>query len=237
MHPNTLSDWEEDGIFFEECFLHHLYITLWFPYPELMSYLEEFPGLPVNAQQKLLDAYNKVIQKVMYLRGDNKLYLSKEVAGHNKIDSLMRLYPTARFIVITRHAGDYLPSLLELFRYSVLAKTGIDPKTIPEFEATFIERMRLDNLFLTDLCDGKIDAKIQVRITFNQFSSHIIESVNYIYRTLNLEVGPAYLDYLEELVNSQSKRDRGYDYRKESYLSGFEKFDDFVTAIEHGFNN
>jgi hypothetical protein len=159
------------------------------------------------------------------------------VAGHNKIDSLMRLYPTARFIVITRHASDYLPSLLELFRYSVLTKTGIDPKTIPEFEATFIERMRLDNLFLADLCDGKIGAEIQVRITFNQFSSNIIESVNYIYRTLNLDVGPVYLQYLEELVKSQSKRDRGYDYRKEACLSGFEKFDDFVSAIEQGFNN
>lgn len=37
MHPNTLVDWEEDGIFFEECFLHHFFIFLRFPYPDLLD--------------------------------------------------------------------------------------------------------------------------------------------------------------------------------------------------------
>lgn len=42
MHPNTLADWEEDGIFFEERFLHHFFLFLRFPYPEILPLVDEF---------------------------------------------------------------------------------------------------------------------------------------------------------------------------------------------------
>ena len=93
MHPNNLYDFEEDGIFYEERFLHHFFIYLRFPYPALLNYLDDYPSLPPRVQRQILDAHRKVIQKVMYLRGDPGLkYLSKEVTSHNKIPYLLGLY-------------------------------------------------------------------------------------------------------------------------------------------------
>ena len=233
MHPNSLSDWEEDGVFFEECFLHHFFIFLRFPDVELLSYLDDFQLLPEKVQQNMLDTHKKVIQKVIYLRnGNNKFYLSKEVTSHTKIKKILTLYPDAKFIVSLRPSSGFMNSLLELMRYSTKSKTNIDPTGIPEWEKVFVERMRQDSLLLVDLCEHSIDDSRQTHVVFNQFTENTINSIEHIYKELGCDIGESYLQYLKDLEGEQKKRKKGYCYEKNDY-DGFEHFDEFVLAAEN----
>ncbi len=232
MHPNTLSDWEEDGIFFEECFLHHFFIFLRFPDIGLLSYLDDFQLLPKKTQKKMLRIHKKVIQKVIYLRkGSNQFYLSKEVTSHNKMKKIMLLYPDAKFIISARESSGYMNSLLELMRCSTQSKTNIDPIHIPEWESTFIKRMRKDSLLLVDLCEKEINKKDPIYVVFNVFTQDIIPSIEYIYRQLNCPISQSYRHYLEQLSITQQKRKKGYSYDKK-YYKGFERFDEFIQNIQ-----
>jgi len=231
MHPNTLSDWEEDGIFFEEIFLHHFFIFLRFPQPELLPYLNSFPELPNRIQHNMLHVHRAVIKKVQYLRGEKaRFYLSKEVTSHNKITSLMEIYPKARFIVITRKANEFMASLLALVRTSTKVKTGIDPLYIRHWEEALIQRMREDSKRLVHMCESAITYDRQVRISSKYFTEHIVNTVKEIYKQLKLSMSKEFLTRLEILDNDAKTRDRGYDYEQLN-PRGFEEYDRLVERV------
>ena len=166
------------------------------------------------------------------MRGhDESYYLSKEVTSHNKVPSLIKLYPDAKFIVSLRRSNDFMNSLLALVKQSTLSKTGIDPMTIPGWEKTFIKRMQEDSLRLRDLCENEITPDRQVRIMFDDFSHHISRSLSLVYQRYGLVMGEEMLSYLKNLEESQANRERGYSYDVTSF-SGFEDFDQFVCRAQ-----
>jgi len=236
MHPNNLYDWEEDGIFYEECFLHHFFIFLRFPYPNMLPYLDDFPGLPACVQGQMIDIHHKVLQKILYLNGGAGLrYLSKEVTSHNKFVRLMRLYPDAKFVVILRNSTDFMGSLSALVRKSTHAKTGIDPLLIPGWEAAFIQRMKKDSLLLVDLCNNLIDTKNQIQLTFTGFITDIEKTVSYLYKELGITLTESHVKYLKELQDKQQHRNSFYTYEIHA-CEGFENFDKFVKNVDIQFN-
>lgn len=231
MHPNTLGDWEEDGIFFEENFLHHFFIFLRFPYPDLLSCVDGFPELPEAAQARMLKTHRRVLQKVRYLRGgEPPYYISKEVTSHNKIPALRRLYPDARFIIIAREANDFMASLTQLMRMSTLSKTDVDPVTIPGWEFAVMQRMRNDSNRLVALTLDGIPRDAQVRVHGRTVMEDIAGSIVLIYRELGLDPGRELIVHLERLQADQRVRQRGYEYSHER-LQGFVEYDAFVARL------
>lgn len=235
MHPNLLSDWEEDGIFFEECFLHHFFIFLRFPYPELLPHLDNFDSLPDKVKMRLLKMHQIVVNKMIYLHGGTaNYYLSKEVTSHDKIPHLLKLYPSAKIIVCVRESKGFMNSLLPLVKYSTQAKNQIDPKNIIGWDDCIKTRMENDSKLLVTLCNDIIPSEMQTRITYNSFTRNLVETILYIYEELNLEVQPDYLDFLKRSVSRQETRFKGYNNDMTTF-SGFEEYDDFVDVIEKNF--
>lgn len=235
MHRNRLSDWEEDGIFFEENFLHHFFIYLRFPYAELLPYLDTYPTLRSKDRRNMLEMHHKVLQKVSYLQGaQGRYYLSKEVTSHNKLPALLEQYPTARFIVVTRSSSQFMSSLMPLVRMSTWSKTGIDPLTLAHWESSIFNRMRKDSCYLVELCEQVIPLHKQTRVAAGDVMINIVEAVAIIYHELGLTLGINFINYLTELNIKQEDRNRGYEYS--SFLPvGFEKYDAFVNVIAEEF--
>lgn len=230
MHPNKLSDWEEDGIFFEECFLHHFFVFFRFPYPDLLTYLDNFPGLPEPVQKKILQIHRQVIQKVLYLRGnDTACYLSKEVTSHNKFPGLRYLYPDAKFIFCLRPSNDFMSSLISLVEFSTKSKTGVDPRTLTDWEPAFLDRMQKDSRLLVRLCLETPDDQRAV-LVFDRLSRDPDQAVRNVYDRFGLTLSSSYKAFLEKLNQDQKNRNRGYDYEQKQY-PGFESFDRFVKQM------
>ena len=235
MHPNTMADWEEDGIFFEERFLHHFFLFLRFPCPEILPLVDEFRELPASVRRHMLHTHLQVIRKVAYLRNrPHAFYLSKEVTSHSKFPELLALYPDARFIVVARNSAHYMGSLFELMRASTASKTGIDPTAIPGWTAAFMQRMQHDSLRLIDLCQNIIPHDQQIPVSYAYLLTHIRTTVEVIYSALGFEPSPELLACLDELDARQKARERGYAYTDLS-LPDFAAFDQFVIQVEQRF--
>lgn len=231
MHSNRLSDWEEDGIFFEEIFLHHFFIFLRFPDPEFLAYLDNFSDLPPRVQEHMLNIHRRVIQKVCYLNGaEGRCYLSKEVTSHNKIPSLLRLYPDSRFVIVTRHARFFMSSLLALMQASTEAKTRLDPTHIAGWRERVIDRMREDSGRFVYLCREVIPRDRQSRVSATHLMMHVGTTVTRLYGELGLTCDPGFMAHLAQLEAETRQRDRGYTY-DELDLDGFEEYDAFVDGI------
>lgn len=230
MHPQTLYDWEEDAIFFEECFLHHFYVMLRFPYPNLLPMLENFKKLPAYKQRHMMKIYHQVIQKMMYLKGQNKIYLSKEVASHTKLDFLVDMYPQANFIINIRKSNEFLSSILELVRLSILTKADVDVLPIEQFKTDFVGIMSNEYSCLMKFLAQDLKQK-RLCITFRQLNKNPEAIVKYIYRELNLPLSNTYEKYLNELQKNQEKREKKYEYETE-FFPGFEEFDQLVSKVD-----
>jgi len=232
MHSNHLSDWEEDGIFFEENYLHHFFIFLRFPSPDLLSQVEAFPDLSVKSREKMLNTYHKVLQKMHYLRGQRqRFYLSKEVTSHNKIPFLLERYQDARFILTVRYADEFMSSLLALMRISTLSKTGVDPVVIDGWQEAVVNRMETDSILLVSLCRDIIPSSRLFEVSANVFMRQIEASTKELYPLLGLTMSDGFSQHLHDLECQQKKRERGYDYEKLN-LSSFDAYDQFVREVD-----
>ncbi|CAG8620059.1 11687_t:CDS:1 [Acaulospora morrowiae] len=222
MHANTLYDWEEDGILFDECFLHHLFVITKFPYPNLMSLLGD---LPPQGQNHLLAIHQKVIQKIMYIRGENKIYLSKDVICHTKLNILIKMYPHAKFIICLRPSREFINSFLALIRASTMAKTGIDIFTARGLKSVHERRLRDDCLKLLDFKHQE-----ELYVLYNKFIKDIRGTVENIYMNFGINMPERYIQHLEQLQASQKERKKNYTYEYEEFV-GFEALDNFINSI------
>ena len=237
MHPNQLSDWEEDGIFYEECFLHHFFIFLRFPYTDIFEYIAEVQHLPHNTQKRILRIHQKVIKKIIFMRGGyDKFYLSKEVTSHDKLPQLLRFYPNAKFIIIFRSSEEFLSSLIPLVRYSTKTKTGIDPLYIEGWENMIVQKMKKDCTYLLDLYYNHIPKNSQINVSFKHLISDVASCVESIYTFMQLKMDSEYREYLYEIYKKQNDRERGYENESKNY-TGFKKYDYVVKEVdkEYGF--
>jgi hypothetical protein len=231
MHPNKLDDWEEDGIFFEERFLHHFFVFLRFPCSGLLDNFDDFTLLPAKVRSHMLATHRKVIQKVIYLNGATGLrFLSKEVTSHTKFPEILSLYPGAEFIFSLRDSGGFMNSLLALIRYSTMSKTGVDPLTIEGWEDSVLRRMERDSTRLLDIIEHQVPREHQVLVPYAAVTSDISAAVGKIYRHLGLPQSQACLNRLEEVQARQTERGKGYDYEVRSY-PGFAALDKFVGDV------
>jgi omega-hydroxy-beta-dihydromenaquinone-9 sulfotransferase len=231
MHPNKLDDWEEDGIFFEERFLHHFFIFLRFPWANLLDYLDDFTRLPEKVRRDMLATHRRVIQKVIYLNGAGDLrYLSKEVTSHTKFPEILSYYPEADFIFSLRDSGGFMNSLLALIRYSTMSKTGVDPLTIEGWEAAVLRRMEKDSARLLNIIEHQVAPERRVLLSYAAITTDIAAAVGKIYTHLDLTQSESCRKHLDEVRARQLERGRGYNYEVRAF-PGFGSFDQFVEGV------
>lgn len=235
MHPNTLADPEEDGIFFEENYLHHFFVFLRFPDVELLHKMTAFDDLPEKTQQRMLDIHHRCIQKVAFLRGaEGQFYLSKEVTSHNKIHSLLTIYPNARFVVLVRSAQRFLPSLIALMRMSTRSKTGLDTSNMPDWQEAVISHFGQQCKLLVNLCEQEIPADQQLRAPTDAVTKQVVASISRIYQFLALPMSPDFLKRLREIESKQQIRNTGYSY-EDLEVGGCNVFERFDLEVQRSF--
>ena len=234
MHPNKLGDWEEDGIFFEECFLSHFFIFLRFPCPDQLAHFDDFERLPRKARRRMLETHRRVIQKVLYLREGNghagRRYLSKEVTSHSKFPEILDLYGDADFVFSLRSADGFMNSLLALVRYSTMSKTGLDPMTLSGWQDAVVSRMQRDVKQLLAIIANHADPQKSVLLSYESVTGDLAGSVRRIYKHLQLDPNADAARRLDEASAAQATRDRAYNYESCSF-PGFEGYNGFVSRV------
>ena len=231
MHPNNLMDFEDDGIFFEENFLCHLFVVTKFPFKQLLLSHDDLNLLSKRERNHVLQMHQETIQKILYIRGPDKYYLSKEVSGQKKIKLLLERYPSARFIFNFRRSSDFVDSILRLDRASVSAKTSIDVNHIKDYDEHYITRLRQDSSSLLDANSDHEIIKKRVNLSFNYLNQSPREAVIQIYDSFQLSITPAYQSDLVQIQRDQQIRKCETVVEKVHHF-GFQKFDQMVEFID-----
>lgn len=230
MHYSYLNDYEDDGFLFEECFFYQFYVINRFPYPKLLEKLHNFSQLSSKTQQRMLRTQYKVIQKVLYLRGGDRIYISKDNECQERLEIMKSLYPDALFVTITRPAERFMNSYMTLICQSAYCKSGVDVTQMKDWKAmqrsVRTEAARQTIEFFEDLPPEQ-----KLCFSFERLTQNIKDSVELVYRHLGLSLQQEQGEYLENLDTKQNLRDAGYKTGSEQFPE-FEFFDRFAMEID-----
>ena len=230
MHYSYLNDYEDDGFLFEEIFLHQFYVINRFPYPKLLKHLTNFDHLPLRTQKRMLKAHYKVIQKVLYLRGGNLIYVSKDNECLSRLNLMRSLYPDALFATITRSANKFMNSYITLICQSAYCKSGVDVTAIPDW-VPMQRAVRVEAATQTIKFFESLPPEQKICFSFDRLTGAIRDSVALIYDRLGLTLTPEQIQALDHLDTRQNLRDAGYKTGAEQFQE-FEFFDRFAAEVE-----
>ena len=230
MHYSYLNDYEDDGFLFEECFFYQFYVINRFPYPKLLDSLHSFHKLSPKVQDKMLQTQRQVIQKVLYLRGRDLIYVSKDNECLQRVERMRTLYPDALFITITRPTERFMNSYVTLINQSAYCKSGVDVTKNPEWEP-MQRSVRVEAANQTIQFFESLSPEQKLCFSFDRLTQNIKESVELVYRHLNLTLTPEQAQYLETLDTRQNLRDAGYETASDEFHE-FEFFDRFVATVD-----
>jgi len=234
MHPNRLSDWEEDGIFFEENLCHHFFLFLRFPYVEVLRGAGDYSSLNPKFKAKFIREHKKSIQKIAAAKQRKTVsYLSKEVVSHSMIPDLLKEYPTARFIIVVRKSEDFMTSLMPLVRVSTSTKNaGYDPILDDQWSDLIVEKISKDCQDLCRLSRDVMPKQSQFILRSEQLFANISETVMDIYDWLELPISQDYCRELSSVSEKQLRRKKGYsNHSFQTRPDDFGDYDKFVASI------
>lgn len=230
MHYSYLNDYEDDGFLFEECFFYQFYVINRFPYPRLVESLNSFNKLSPSVQQRMLQTQYKVIQKVLYLRGGEQIYVSKDNECLQRVEMMRSLYPGALFVTITRSVELFMNSYVTLINQSAYCKSGVDVTQIPNWEA-MQRSVRMEAASQTVQFFKGLSPEQKLCFSFDRLTQNIKDSVEIVYRHLNLTLTSEQVQYLENLDTTQNLRDAGYKTGSDEFHE-FEFFDRFAAEVD-----
>lgn len=230
MHYSYLNDYEDDGFLFEECFFYQFYVINRFPYPKLLENLHSFSQLPRKTQEKMLQTQYKVIQKVLYLRGGDRIYVSKDNECQERLSMMKSLYPDALFVTITRPAERFMNSYMTLIGQSAYCKSGVDVTQMVSWEPMQREVRAEAARQTIEFFEG-LAPEQKLYFSFERLTQNIKDSVELVYRQLGLSLKPEQVEYLENLDTQQNLRDAGYKTGAEQFQE-FEFFDRFAAEAD-----
>ncbi len=235
MHPHLYGEHEENGIFLEEKFYHHYFVFRRFPFTPLLDTITHFDTLSIKDQKRLLDVFERVIKKVSYYRGENRIWLTKENESVSFYCALFKIFPNATPLFLVRNYKDMLSSYITLSLQSTLTKTGVLPSSA-EWHRANLEFRRKECLKFTILYNKFKSRDRAVLLNYSDLTSNVFWEMLRIYSNLQIVMSNERALNLLEITWIQRTRTRGYSVSKLSDrdVAGF---DQFAYLIEKGLRN
>lgn len=236
MHPNTLGDYEEDAILFEERVGYHPYQFLHSPISSLntrfnFSSLPQSPS-PFSLRKRLLRLYDLTIFNLYPLKMPSRIFVSKEVASNDKLEDMYAQWPRSKFIIITRSPSDYLSSLRPLLELSTISKTSSnshlqDPSWWNSWYTWLVQQASFVTAFFVNHINEEPSRILHVR--FEDLMAAPRGQLERIHSFLNLQLTSTFEDVIASHESSQYSRTRGYDYS--SIKAEADDFASFLDAF------
>jgi len=115
MHPMSLTGPEEDEFLLIFSCLSGVWVTL-FPYMRELDYLYYTDRMAPRERRRILGFYESCVKRQLYLNGPHRTHCSKNPTFAGKMESLIEIFPDARFVVLNRNPYETIPSLLKMMK-------------------------------------------------------------------------------------------------------------------------
>jgi hypothetical protein len=116
IHPMGLTMPEEDDLIFQSSCASGFWMTK-LPYLAELDFFH-VDQRPPASRRRLMRYYRECVRRQLYLNGADKIHISKNPTWCGRVETLIEIFPDARFVIPYRNPYETIPSLLKLMHVS-----------------------------------------------------------------------------------------------------------------------
>lgn len=130
IHKMGLTIPEEDDLIFQSSCASGFWMTK-LPYLAELDFFHVDQRSPA-ARRRLMGFYKACVRRQLYLNGSDRIHLSKNPTWCGRVETLLEIFPDARFVIPYRNPYETIPSLLKLMHVSWKRGGNMDQSRIAQ---------------------------------------------------------------------------------------------------------
>ena len=183
---------EDDLILFNSCAS-----GFWMTKLPYMAELDFFhvDQRPAASRRRLMKFYKECVRRHLYLHGGERMFISKNPLWCGRVETLLEVFPDARFVVLYRNPHETIPSLLKLLHTGWRLQGNLDQARIRESTRVMTEISYETYLHPLEVL-ARYPATPCANVDYRRLTEHPGNAVEAIYAELGLEMPAGYRAWL-----------------------------------------
>lgn len=215
MHQGDLFEPEEDELMLLHILSSGLFLRFLFPFDnELMPLVLFDTALPAPRRRKIMGFYKGIVQRHLYVFGPERRFLSKNPAFSTKIQSLLELFPDAKFVMLVRNPLETVPSSLSLRAFfGRRLGTSLDRGPIVESQLRVLKEFYTYPL----KCFEKLPEDRWVTVLYHHLVRDPVGTVRGVYQRLGLPLSRVFTRTLQKEASKARSYRTSHQYDLERF--------------------
>jgi hypothetical protein len=204
---------EDDLVFYDSCAS-----GFWMTNLPFMGDVDFFhiDRRPPAARRRLMGFYRDCVRRQLYLNGRDKTHLSKNPSWCGRIESILEVFPDARFVVLYRNPYETIPSLLKLLSVSWKNRGNVDQDKIRESIRAMVALSYETYLYPLEAL-ARHPGTPQAVVDYRKLVAQPKAAVEQIYADLGIEM----TDAVRQLLQHEQERARKHETEHRYSLAEF----------------
>lgn len=170
---------------------------------------------PQAKRRKLMVFYRELVRRQLCLNGGDALHLSKNPYWTGRVETLIEVFPDARFIVNVRDPRATIPSLLKL-NQSAWKRLGWGPERQRESIDVLIEQSWYNYRHPLEVLDARPEARSAI-LEYGDLKNDPAGAIAAVYRDLDLPIAEEFLGSLRAQSPREKKHTTRFKYSLEEF--------------------
>ena len=166
---------------------------------------------PADERRALMGFYRDCVRRQLYINGKDRIHLSKNPAWCGRVESILEVFPDARFVVLYRNPYETIPSLLKLLSVSWKHQGNLDPEKIRESIRTMVSLSYETYLYPLQVL-AKHPLTPQAVVDYRELVAQPKRAVEKIYADLGLEMTDEFRASLQREQEKTRKHETEHRY-------------------------
>jgi len=234
IHTISLNDPEEDYFALASIYACFLMI-LPFPFPEELGYLAYFDDTAKkNDKERIMAFYKTILQRHLYVKGTDRILLSKNVSFGPLIQALDQTFPDSNIVGMVRHPLNAVPShISSMMEGAAIFDNDIQGHVLRD---QLIDIQRYAYSHLTEVLPRMPEQRHQI-IKMEDLQSRLSEVIRGLYQTFGYEMNGDFEDYINKQEARQKTYKSGHRYDLAAYdlkeIDIYKRFSDMYERFNY----
>jgi hypothetical protein len=187
---------------------------VFFPYLRELDfyYVDERPQ---RRRRRLMRFYRECVRRQLYLNGLDKTHLSKNPTFSGRVESLIEMFPDARFVLLVRDPREAIPSLMKMLKQSYRRVGWRDERTRESLEILARQSLHTYRYPLQVL--QRHPETRWAMVDYRDLVASPKRAVEAAYAELGIEMTPAFAAALEDREKQARAHETAHRYSLEEF--------------------
>ncbi|MBP9033785.1 MAG: sulfotransferase [Pseudomonadales bacterium] len=214
IHKMGLNIPEEDDLILQHSCASGFWMTQ-LPYMGEMDFFH-VDQRPPRSRQRMMRFYRECVRRQLYLNGSHHIHLSKNPTWCGRVQTLIEVFPDARFVVLYRNPYETIPSLLKLLHVGWKRRGTLEESHIRESTRVMAE-LSYEHYLLPLQVLARNPQVRHADVDYRELTTRPRATIAQVYAALDMEMTPQ----MDAFLAAEESRARKHETEHRYSLAEF----------------